>query len=175
MCLAQNLKSFLLNPALQLYGRTAQTEVSQKAAMNGMMGAFSASWEVAVILSFTAAAVMVGHIDDRLTLQSRQGKGPRGIPIATHFLIQSAAALCLAIIVYIMNPKATLNLAVLPSFVLSIPKWMYSALCAFTYVSMVNAVNLTDGLDGLAASCTSLVFSTMAVILAASHGSVAMV
>lgn len=121
------------------------------------------------------AAVRVGFIDDKLTLQSRRGNGPRGLAMTLHFKIQCATASVLAAAVYMLFPQAHINLSVLPSVVLCLPKWLYSALCAFTYVSMVNAVNFTDGLDGLAASCTAMVFATLAVVLEASNLPVSMV
>lgn len=130
---------------------------------------------MAVVVAFTMTAVVVGCIDDKLTLQSRQGKGPRGLPMATNFKIQCATACALAAVVHMLFPQPHINLELLPAVALCMPKWIYSCLCAFTYVSMVNAVNFTDGLDGLAASCTAMVFATLAVVLEASNLPVSMV
>lgn len=169
------LPSILLAPLAKALGQPAAIQPGQEAAVHGITDTVGISGELAVVLVFTMAAVLVGFIDDKLTLKSRQGTGPRGLPMSTQFMIQSATALALAAAVHMLFPQPIIDLAVLPSLVLSFPKWMYSALCAFTYISMVNAVNLTDGLDGLAASCTAMVFSTMAVVLVASHAKIAMV
>jgi UDP-N-acetylmuramyl pentapeptide phosphotransferase/UDP-N-acetylglucosamine-1-phosphate transferase len=131
--------------------------------------------ELVVVIAFTMVAVLIGFVDDRLTVNSRQAKGPRGIRAGTQFKMQCAVALALATVVNVMLPQPSVSVLALPSVLVSLPTWLYSALCAFTYVSMVNAVNFTDGLDGLATSCTALVFSTMAVVLVASSENVALV
>ena len=58
---------------------------------------------------------------------------------------------------------------VLPGLALPLPALAYGALSAFTQVSEVNAVNLTDGLDGLGASCSALALSAAAVVVAPSN------
>lgn len=44
--------------------------------------------------------------------------------------------------------------------------WAYYPLLAFFFVGMVNAVNLTDGLDGLCGGVSAIVFAAFAVICA---------
>lgn len=169
------LPSHLFTPITNVLGQLPPGVPGRDEALHGIADGFHMSGEVAVITCFTAAAVLVGWIDDCLTIQSRQGAGPRGLPASIQLIIQLVFALDLAAAVSMLFPQAIMHLAILPSAAVAMPKWMYCALCAFTYISMVNGVNLTDGLDGLAASCTALVFSTMAVLLAASHAQVAMV
>ena len=62
---------------------------------------------------------------------------------------------------------------VLPGLVMPVPGVAYALLCAFTYVAEVNAVNLTDGIDGLGASCSAVVLAACALLAAPCNEGVA--
>lgn len=48
-------------------------------------------------------------------------------------------------------------------------QWWYIPLCLFVYIATTNAVNLTDGLDGLVAKTSSVNFLFLAVIVYVLH------
>ena len=47
---------------------------------------------------------------------------------------------------------------------LTLPKWIYVLFTIFVMLATTNAVNLTDGVDGLAGSVTTIIFLSMAFI-----------
>lgn len=117
----------------------------------------------------TLAASIVGLLDDFFTVNPRSIEC-RGLSATEQLLIQGLSGLILAAASVHFMPQhlisctghgtvTAVQLHIAPWLSLAVPPIMYKLLCAFTYISEVNAVNLTDGLDGLAASCTALVLS----------------
>jgi phospho-N-acetylmuramoyl-pentapeptide-transferase len=102
-----------------------------------------------VILFITLGFGAVGFADDYLKLTRRSHKG---VSSRTRLAIEIAIALIAAgWVVYLTDPQLDTALAV-PLFkdVLLQLGWVFLALAAFVIVGASNAVNLTDGLDGLA-------------------------
>lgn len=52
-------------------------------------------------------------------------------------------------------------------------KWAYIPFCAFVFIAMSNAVNLTDGLDGLVAGSGSVYFAAFGIMIAFAAASAA--
>ena len=114
-------------------------------------------WVVlAVLLSFGA----IGFADDYLKLKNRD-KG--GLSAKIKFSLQTICALSVAIVLYqtATNPAETALLV--PFFKeLAIPLgWGFVILALLMIVGMSNAVNLTDGLDGLATLPTVMVVGAL--------------
>jgi phospho-N-acetylmuramoyl-pentapeptide-transferase len=124
------------------------------------------------ITAFVVGALMVGLLDDVRTVTSTTSK-KRGLTAGTHLKIQLACAACLAAAVLASFPQPEFLVALTPAVLIPLPRTIYLALCSFTYVSHVNGVNITDGLDGLAATCTSLILSTVGLLISAAHPDVA--
>ncbi len=119
--------------------------------------------EPVVIFSICFAAVFgcIGFVDDWMKL-SRS----RGMSAGVKFLVQSAAAVFLVLIFlgiqdggFTMNIRAgeavreySFTSVALPFFKTAVFEfgWMYFVLAIFVTIGTSNAVNLTDGLDGLA-------------------------
>ena len=89
----------------------------------------------------------IGFIDDYLKFIKAQSKG---FSAAQKFTAQIAVALSIAMILYFL-PGYTTKLSV-PFFKNFIPDlgWFYIVFAVLVIVGSSNAVNLTDGLDGLA-------------------------
>jgi phospho-N-acetylmuramoyl-pentapeptide-transferase len=90
---------------------------------------------------------LIGFLDDYRKF-ARQNS--RGIPAMVRLAAEIAIALFVSIILYIkpgFNPNVTI-----PFFKTALPNlgWGYVLLSTFIIVGAANAVNLTDGLDGLA-------------------------
>ncbi len=109
-----------------------------------------------VILSFGT----IGFLDDYLKVAK---KNSHGLSALTKFSLQIVAALCVAFALYSFTDFDTcLNL---PFFKNVSPDlgWLYIPLIVFIIVGASNAVNLTDGLDGLAISPIIVAFGTYLV------------
>lgn len=111
-----------------------------------------------VIITFTSYA-LIGFIDDYLIIKRNNNKG---ISEKTKFMMQ----LILAIIFFYLFLKAG-NEPLLWIHSLNIKLdigWLYGILILFILVASSNAVNLTDGLDGLAGGLSFIALLTFAII-----------
>ena len=109
-----------------------------------------------IVLARHASFGVIGYVDDykKLVLQN-----PAGISAKQKLFWQSSAALIAAIALYVTATDEVQTSLLIPYFKdLAIPLGMFQV--AVTYIFIVgfsNAVNLTDGLDGLAIMPTVLV------------------
>ncbi len=89
----------------------------------------------------------IGYADDIRKLKGTNGKGVSG---RTKLLLQIACALVIGVFIY--SKGSFLTQLSIPFFKHATPDLgiFYVVLCVFIIVSSSNAVNLTDGLDGLA-------------------------
>jgi phospho-N-acetylmuramoyl-pentapeptide-transferase len=110
-----------------------------------------------LILLVTVGYGLIGFIDDYRKLT---GKNSRGIPGKTRLAAEITIALFVSIIVY-LNPGFNSQVTV-PFFKTILPNlgWGYVLLSTFIIVGAANAVNLTDGLDGLAIGPAIICFAT---------------
>jgi phospho-N-acetylmuramoyl-pentapeptide-transferase len=110
-----------------------------------------------LILLVTVGYGLIGFIDDYRKLI---GKNSRGIPGKTRLTAEIIIALFVSIIVY-LNPGFNSQVTV-PFFKTILPNlgWGYVLLSTFIIVGAANAVNLTDGLDGLAIGPAIICFAT---------------
>jgi len=100
---------------------------------------------------------MIGFLDDYLKVFK---KGSKGLSIKAKFLLQVVVALIVALVLY-KHPgyNTQLNLPFFKAFTPDIG-WAYIPLAIFIIVGASNAVNLTDGLDGLAIGPIIVAFSS---------------
>ncbi len=105
-------------------------------------------------LSVTVAFGAVGFADDYMKVAKKNKKGVSGkIRLGVEFLVAGGA---MAYLFYsdLMAPHIRLQLQLpFTNFYegsVSMPAWLYAVFGAFVVVGAANAVNLTDGLDGLA-------------------------
>jgi len=102
-----------------------------------------------VVLITTAVFGAIGWVDDYLKLTQGNSKG---LTAARKYTWQSAAALIAALVLYFTAQTPAETSLIVPFFKsVSINLgWFYVVLTYFVIVGTSNAVNLTDGLDGLA-------------------------
>jgi phospho-N-acetylmuramoyl-pentapeptide-transferase len=129
--------------------------------------ALLADWHNSYVLlglAVTVGMAVVGSIDDLIKLRTRAaGLGWRG-KLCGQVLVAAVPAFCL----YAGGRAATGEpVALLPGAAAFIPAWLIIPWSMFVVVGTANAVNLTDGLDGLAAGCLIFAFAAIAVITCA--------
>lgn len=114
----------------------------------------------AVSLGFGA----IGFIDDYIKVVKKRNLG---LTASQKFLMQAVLA---AVYVVVLQKTGELSCEIIIPFVgteLNLPWWLYIPFVLIVVTATVNAVNLTDGLDGLASSVTVIVtlfFGVMAAI-----------
>ena len=116
-----------------------------------------------IVLFVTLSFGVIGYVDDykKLILQD-----PAGISAKQKLFWQSAAALIAAVALYVTATDEVVQTSLLiPYFKdLAIPLGMFQVVVTyFSIVGFSNAVNLTDGLDGLAIMPTVLVGGALGI------------
>ncbi|MEX0869504.1 MAG: phospho-N-acetylmuramoyl-pentapeptide-transferase [Nitriliruptoraceae bacterium] len=114
---------------------------------------------VLVVGTFVAMAA-VGFADDLIKLRMRRNLG---LNKATKFLGQAIIAGLFAF----LGPNIAgipQNISLVGDFAIDVPPWMFFVWMFLLLTGFSNAVNLTDGLDGLAAGSGALVFGAYTLI-----------
>jgi phospho-N-acetylmuramoyl-pentapeptide-transferase len=92
------------------------------------------------------------------------GINKNGMPARTKILWQIILAMIVSFYVYAyLNVSTALDVPFLKKLVIDLGPF-YVLLVMIILIGTSNAVNLTDGLDGLAIGCTLLVASTLAIL-----------
>lgn len=127
-----------------------------------------------LVISVGFLCGVVGLLDDSAKVRNKANKGISGY---IRLGIETCLGLGLALaLVYLAQDKLLLPAplyavaagqtgADLPLLVVTLPLILYLGLSAFLCAATTNAVNLHDGMDGLAAGTACQVFATMAVLL----------
>jgi len=116
-----------------------------------------------MVLGVTFAFGLIGFYDDYLKLFRRN---PKGLVARWKYFWQSVAGLATAAALYFTatSPaETTFFLPFFKTFAEPLSAFTYIALAYFMIVGMSNAVNLTDGLDGLAIMPATLVIAALGI------------
>jgi phospho-N-acetylmuramoyl-pentapeptide-transferase len=118
------------------------------------------------VLGTALAMAALGFVDDIIKLRRRRSLGVSG---KTKLLVQALTAIVLWIVVkeWVII-KDTLDLRVIDASVDL--GFAYPVLIFLVLAGATNGVNLTDGLDGLAAGCAAIVLLTYTVITFITRG-----
>ena len=130
------------------------------------------SRQVWLVLAVTFAFGLIGFLDDYLKLVVRNA---RGLPARWKYLFQSIFGLASAAVLYYtasVPAERTLYLPFVKSFAEPLPAAVFITIAYFMTVGMSNAVNLTDGLDGLAIMPAALVSAALGIFAYASGNAV---
>ncbi len=119
----------------------------------GFEGMLHGNYAHIFVLLFALVFGAIGFLDDWEKIKKKQNLGLSG---KMKFLLQLSAALVFVLLMRQIKSLGTDHLYI-PFFqkTIHVPEWLFILFAAFVIVGTVNAVNLTDGLDGLA-SGTSL-------------------
>ncbi|MBS0579901.1 MAG: phospho-N-acetylmuramoyl-pentapeptide-transferase [Proteobacteria bacterium] len=137
-----------------------------------LLWAEPASRLVWTVLGVTFAFGLIGFYDDYLKLVVRN---PRGLVPRWKYFWQSVAGLATAATLYYtaQEPAETaLYLPFVKNFAVPLSAFGFIAFAYLMIVGMSNAVNLTDGLDGLAIMPAALVTSALGIFAYASGNAV---
>ena len=124
------------------------------------------------VIGVTFAFGLIGFYDDYLKLMV---KNPKGLVPRWKYFWQSVAGLATAATLYYTATEpaqTTLFLPFVKTFHAPLTAFGYIAIAYFMIVGMSNAVNLTDGLDGLAIMPATLVTSALGIFAYASGNAV---
>lgn len=113
---------------------------------------FSVSYVMASVLLFSA----IGFADDFLKIRR---KNSDGLSTKQKMIFQFLVSVLLAFSALSLGTRT-----VIPFWEVADLGVFYSPLLVLMYISLTNAVNLTDGLDGLATSVTWIVIALLGVI-----------
>ena len=125
-----------------------------------------------ITLGVTTLFGLVGFYDDYLKLVKRN---PRGLIARWKYFWQSVGGLGAALVLWLTAKSAadtTLYLPFLKTFALPLGAFGFVTLTYLMIVGMSNAVNLTDGLDGLAIMPVVMVAAALGVFAYASGNAV---
>ncbi len=124
-------------------------------------GVWQGDWTALALVGFSLVFGAIGFLDDFAKLRHHENTG---LSASAKFLLQLAAAIFFTVALRYAGHLSP-DLAIpFTSVILHLPWPLYMAFAALVIVGCVNAVNLTDGVDGLSSSVTApvmLVFSAL--------------
>lgn len=111
-----------------------------------------------IVLYGTLAFGLIGFLDDILKIVHKDNEGLKS---GQKFILQLLFSIALAYYGYkFVGTSISIPFA---DFMIDL-KWIYIPFVMFYYAAITNAVNLTDGLDGLATSVSILVFTFFSIL-----------
>ena len=110
-----------------------------------------------ILLGVFLAYTFLGFLDDFLKIHFKDNKG---LSILTKFLIEVVIAI-IFFAIFMINGNNTILTA--GNFQIDL-KYFYGFFILFMLVGSSNAVNITDGLDGLCAGCCAISFLTYGIM-----------
>ena len=122
-----------------------------------------------LVLGMATAFGLIGFIDDWHKFRKSQNKG---LSARQKFLLQLAVAILFITLMRTLDLLTPVLTIPFLNVTFELPWIVYFVFMSFVIVGVDNAVNLTDGLDGLAASVTLVVmafFTFAAIYLANAH------
>lgn len=103
------------------------------------------------VLAFAGVFGVIGFIDDYMKVKYRHNTG---LSAGAKFLLQLAAAILFTVLMRNFG-YISFNLYIpFVNMTVAMNPWLYMVFAAFVMVATVNAVNITDGIDGLATGVT---------------------
>lgn len=131
---------------------------------DGSAQATASIWASLAVLGIAVLCGLVGFVDDFAKLTSRSN---RGLSASLRLLIEFGLGLLLSAAIYFWSSKPTVIYGFGGTISLSgfAQAFYFLILIPFLIAATTNAVNLHDGMDGLAAGTSSLVFAVLFLIL----------
>ena len=157
--------SFIVGPTM--IRRLSHYQIGQQIRDDGPQSHLSKAGTPTMGGALILVAIAIGWVDDyrKLVLKNSKGLSPR-----EKLFWQSGIAFIAALVLYLSAPGPTETQLIVPFFksVAIDLGWLFVPLTFLVVVGASNAVNLTDGLDGLAIMPTVMVSAGLAVFAYAS-------
>ena len=119
----------------------------------GITGAVLGEWKQLPVLGLALMFGIIGFLDDFIKVKKKRNLGLTGMQ---KMALQLVAAVGFLVAMHFTgNLSYELRIPFMQEPVWTVPTLLYLAVAVFVIVGFVNAVNLTDGLDGLASGVTS--------------------
>jgi phospho-N-acetylmuramoyl-pentapeptide-transferase len=122
---------------------------------------YSLNWTAYILYFSLISYGLLGFYDDIRKFFGWKKSGVWGLQIKYKFVLQWMIALIVAWLIYANLGQQYLNIPLWGNFDLGI---LYIPFAAFVIVAMTNAVNITDGLDGLATGLVVIALSAYWVL-----------
>lgn len=116
-----------------------------------VMGFVFGTWTSVLVFAFALVFGAIGFLDDFFKVKKKQNLG---LTALQKLLLQLAASALYLYILYANNHLTARIWLPFSDVAWSISPWVYIPFAVFVIVGTVNAVNLTDGIDGLASGVT---------------------
>jgi len=118
------------------------------------------AWSGLALMALVLGVAAVGFVDDYLGVRKRRNLGlrKRG-KLGGQLLVAAGFA-----VIALRWVEVSTHLSFARELGIDLGTWGWSAWAIFVILASTNAVNLTDGLDGLAAGSAALVFSAYVII-----------
>ena len=102
---------------------------------------------------------LVGFVDDfkKLVLKNTEGLKPS-------YKMLGLLIISVTFVVLLYKKVGTQTLIPIVKQYINLPVWVYIPFAIFVMLGTTNAVNLTDGIDGLATSVTTIIIATLTII-----------
>ena len=121
----------------------------------GFPGMLHGHFEHIFVLAFAMVFGAIGLLDDWKKIRNKTNGG---LTTSQKFLLQLVAALVFLLLMKRMGFLHTALYLPLSGRTIQMPAWLYYIFAVFVIVGTVNAVNITDGVDGLASGTSIPVF-----------------
>lgn len=121
----------------------------------GFDGMLHGRFEHIFVLLFACVFGLIGFLDDWEKLKKKENMG---LSSRAKFLLQLAAALVFILLMRQIGFVRPVLYVPFSQRTVYMPEWIYFIFAAFVIVGTVNAVNITDGVDGLASGTSLPVF-----------------
>lgn len=102
---------------------------------------------------------LIGLIDDfkKLVLRNTEGLKPS-------YKMLGLLIISVTFVIFLYQTVGTKTLIPIVKQYITLPVWIYIPFAIFVMLGTTNAVNLTDGVDGLGASVTTIIIATLTVV-----------
>lgn len=131
------------------------------AAVSVGWGLWQGDWAPMAVYGFAVIFGAIGFLDDFAKLRHRENTG---LSAPAKFLLQLAAAIAFTAAMRWVGHLSPDLIVPFTGYELHLPWPVYMVFAALVMVGCVNAVNLTDGLDGLSSSVTCPVMAVFAAL-----------
>lgn len=121
----------------------------------GFEGMLNGNYVHIFVFLFALVFGLIGFLDDWEKLKKKQNLG---LTPKAKFLLQLVAALVFVLLMRSLGYLSPNLYIPFKNVSVPLPEWLYFIFAAFVIVGTVNAVNITDGIDGLASGTSVPVF-----------------